>query len=89
MTKHAKTPSVPVMSEHVEETETIVDINHPSTSTVSAVTTAMLPVSPERSTGVTTSYRQLAKYLKLTPAGIRTDDFVNSSPHESDDPMPK
>ena len=29
MTKHAETPSVPVRSEHGEETETIVDINPP------------------------------------------------------------
>ena len=33
MTKHAETPSVPVRSEHGEETETIVDINPHSTST--------------------------------------------------------
>ena len=39
MTKHAETTSVPVRLEHGEETETIVDINPPTTFT-STVTTA-------------------------------------------------
>ena len=52
MTKPAETPSVPVRSEHGEETETIVYINPPSTSTstVPAATTEMPAVSPECST---------------------------------------
>ena len=77
MTKHAKTSSVPVRSEHGEEIETIVDINPPSTSasTVTAATTETPAVSPERSTDLALSYSQLSKYLKLKPAVIRTDDF--------------
>ena len=75
MTNHAETPSVPVRSDHRDETETMVDINPPSTSTVTAVTTATLQASPERSTGLAPSYSQLAKDLKLNPAGIHTDDF--------------
>ena len=77
MTKHAETPSVPVRSEHDEETETMVDINPPSTSTVTDVTTATLQVSPVRSTGNAPSNSHLAKDLKLNPASIRTDDFAD------------
>ena len=82
MTKHAEAPSVPVRSEHGKETETIVDFNLPSTSTstVTAATTATSAISPERSIGLAPSYSQLAKDLKLKPAGIRTDDFADFQP---------
>ena len=48
----------------------MVDINPLSTSTVTTVTTATLPASPERSTGLTPSYIQLAKDLKLISGPI-------------------
>ena len=82
MTKHADAPSVPIRSEHGKETETIVDFNLPSTSTstVTAATTATSAISPERSIGLAPSYSQLAKDLKLKPAGIRTDDFADFQP---------
>ena len=88
MTKHAETLSVPVRSEHREQTETIVDINPPSTAT-STVTTETLPVSPERSTGLAPSYSYLAKDLKLTPTGIRTDDFADFQPAQKRRPKAK
>ena len=82
MTKPAEVPSVPVRSEHGKETETIVDFNLPSTSTstVMDATTATSAISPERSIGLAPSYSQLAKDLKLKPAGIRTDDFADFQP---------
>ena len=75
ITKHTQTTSVPVRSEHDEETETIVDINPPST--VTAATTEMPAVNPERSIGLAPFYSQLAKDLKLKPAGIGTDDIAD------------
>ena len=69
------TPSVRVRWVHGDETETIVDINPPSTSTVTAVTTASLPINPECSTGLTPSYS-----LKLNPACIRADVFADLQP---------
>ena len=82
ITKHSDTPSVPVRSEHGEETETIVDFNRPSTSTstVTAATTETPVVNPERSIGLAPSYSQLAKDLKLKPAAIRTDGFADFHP---------
>ena len=88
MTKHAETPYVPVRSEHGEETETIADINPPSTSTVTAVTTATLPVSPEHGTGLAPSYSQQANDLKLNPAGIRTNDIADFQPARKRQPRP-
>ena len=89
MTNHAETPSVPVRSEHSDETETMVAINHPSTSTVTAVTTATPPASPECSTGLAASYSQLAKDLKLNLAGIRTDDYADVQPARKRRPKAK
>ena len=82
ITKHADTPSVPVRSEHGEETETIVDINPPSTSTstVTDATPETHAVIPERSIGLALSYIQLAKDLKLEPAAIHTDDCADLQP---------
>ena len=45
-------PYVPVRSEQRDETDTMVDINPPSSSTVTAVITHFLPASPERSTSL-------------------------------------
>ena len=89
MTNHAETPSVPVRSEQRDETDTMVDINFPSTSTVTAVITHPLPACPERSTGLAPSYSQLAKNLKLNPAGIRTDDFADFQPARKRRPKAK
>ena len=47
MTKHATISSVPIRSEHGDETETTVVINHLPTSIGTAVTTATLPISLE------------------------------------------
>ena len=80
ITNHPETPSVPVRSEQSDETDTMVDINFPSTSTVTAVITQYLPASPERSTGLAPSYSQLAKDLKLNLADIRTDDLADFQP---------
>ena len=51
-----------------------------SASTVTAATTATCAISPERSIGLDHSYSQLAKDLKLKPAGIHTDDFADFQP---------
>ena len=82
MTKHAEDPYIPVRSEHGKETETIVDFNPPSTSTstVTAATSEMSAVSPERRIVLAPSYSKLTKDLKLKPAGIRTDDFADFQP---------
>ena len=80
MTKHAETPSIPVMSEYGEETETIVDISPPSTSTIYDVATATFPVSQERSTGLSPSNSQLTKDLNQNSAGIRTNYFTYFQP---------
>ena len=70
-----------VRSEHSDEMETMVYIDLPSTSTVTAVTTDTLTACPERSTGVAPSYSKLTKNLKLNQAGIRTDAFTDFQPH--------
>ena len=86
MRKNSATPSLPVRSEHRDETGTMIDINSPCTSTVTAVTTATLPACPQRSTP---SYSQLVKDIKLNPAGIRTDDFVDFHPARNRRPKAK
>ena len=77
------------MSEQRDETDTMVGINPPSTSNVTAVITHPLPASPERSTGLAPSYSQLAMGLKLNPAGIRTDNFTDVKPERKRRPKAK